>query len=153
MNMTVKKSFFVAGLCLAAFLATDVLAADMPKRKSGLWEIKVQMKGVPDMGPMLECVDKNSDNLTQQGANPDCKLPFVKRSGDKVTVYSECKISESSTISIEYILQGSFDSAYKGTVTTRNRTPQGTNASVTNLEARWLGPCKPGQKPGDVISR
>jgi len=153
MNMTVKKYFSFVGLCLLAFLATNALATDVPKRKPGLWEIKAHMEGMPDMGPTQECVDQNTDNLMQQGEeNPDCKVPDVKRSGDKVTIHTECKINEATTISLDYLLQGSFDSAYKGTIKTQTKSSNGTSESSMTLDARWLGPCKPGQKPGDVIT-
>jgi hypothetical protein len=151
MNMTLKTSLFVAGLCLISFVVTDASAADMPKRKSGLWEIRSHMQGMPDMGPTLECVDKKSDNLTKQDADDSgCKVPVVKRSGDKVSIQTECKVTESLTVYMDYLLQGSLDSAYKGTVKTR--TSQGTGSSTITMDAKWLGPCKPGQKPGDVIS-
>ena len=146
MNMTVKKSFLFVGFCLLAFLATNALATDVPKRKPGLWEIKAHMEGIPDMGPMQECVDQNTDNLVQQGSNeenPDCKAPDVKRSGDKVTIHSECKLDDSATISIDYFLQGSFDSAYKGTIKTQNKSSIGTSENIMTLDARWLGPCTP----------
>ena len=146
MCMTMKKLFSILGLCLLAFLATNAFATDVPKRKPGLWEIKAHMEGIPDMGPMQECVDQNTDNLVQQGANeanPDCKTADVKRSGDKVTIHTECKLDETTTISIDYFLQGSFDSAYKGTIKTQNKSSNGTSENSMTLEARWLGPCKP----------
>ena len=153
MNMTVKKSFSFVGLCLLAFLATNALATDVPKRKPGLWEIKAHMQGIPDMGPTQECVDQNTDNLMQQGEeNPDCKAPDVKRSGDKVTIHTECKISDTTTVSLDYLLQGSFDSAYKGTIKTQTKSSNGTSETSMTLDALWLGPCKPGQKPGDFIT-
>ncbi len=154
MNMTMKNYFSCAGLCLLAFLATNAFATDVPKRKPGLWEVKVHMEGMPDMGPTQECVDQNTDNLIQQGAkeeDPDCKAPDVKRSGDKVTIHTECKLDETTTISMVYMLQGSFDSAYKGTVKTQTKSSSGTSETSMTLDARWLGPCKPGQKPGEAI--
>lgn len=155
MNMTVKKSFSFVGLCLLAFLATNTLATDAPKRKPGLWEIKAHMEGIPDMAPTQECVDQNTDNLMQQGAkeeNPDCKPPEVKRSGDKITIHTECKVDEETIISVDYLLQGSLDSAYKGTIKTQTKSSDGTSEHSMAFDARWLGPCKPGQKPGDVIT-
>ncbi len=145
MCKTMQKILSFLVMCLLVFLSTNALATDMPKRKLGLWEIKAHMEGVPDMGPMQECVDQNTDNLVQQGANednPDCKTD-VKRSGDKVTIHSECKLEDSATISIDYFLQGSFDSAYKGTIKTQNKSSQGTSENIMTLEARWLGPCTP----------
>jgi hypothetical protein len=155
MSILRKKSFSIIGVCLLAFLATNTLAADVPKRKSGLWEIKAHMEGMPDMGPVRECVDQATDNLIQRGAkeeNPDCGVADVKLSGDKVTIHTECKVDETTTISMDYLLQGSFDSAYKGTVNTQTKSSDGTRKSSMTINARWLGPCKPGQKPGDVIT-
>ena len=155
MNIRVKKSFSFVGLCLLAFLTTNALADDAPKRKPGLWEIKAHMEGIPDMGPTLECVDQNTDNLIQQGAeegDPDYKAPDVKRSGDKVTIHTECKLDEDTIISADYLLQGSLDSAYKGTIKSQTKSSDGTSEHSMAFDARWLGPCKPGQKPGDVIT-
>ena len=153
--MTVKmiKMMPLTGLLLLAFLASTSQAEDQPKRKSGLWEIKTQMAGMPDMGASQECVDQNSDNFTQQGVKEegvDCKPPDIKRSSDTLSIHTECAIEKTTVVSIDYLLKGSLDSAYKGTVKTQTKSPQGKHETSIALEARWLGPCKPGQKPGDV---
>ena len=157
MKLTVKIFSALVSFCLLASLTTSASATDVPKRKSGLWEIKTHIEGMPDMGPMLECVDQNTDNLMQQGAkegeDTDCKSLDVKRSGDKVTIHSECKLDETTTLSIDYSLEGSFDSAYKGTVKSQTKSSNGTSETSITLDARWLGPCKPGQKPGDIITQ
>ena len=140
----------VAALCLSSGTAN----ADTPKRKSGLWEISMRMEGAPDMGPMQQCIDQNTDNLMQQKAKQektDCSVIDVKPSGSKVTVHSVCKI-EGSTATTDGVFEGAFDSSYKGTMKTRYNPPlQGMRESNMTQQARWLGPCKPGQKPGDVI--
>ena len=72
-------------------------------------------------------------------------------SGSKVTVHSVCKI-EGSTATTDGVFEGAFDSSYKGSMKTRYNPPlQGMSESNMTQQARWLGPCKPGQKPGDVI--
>lgn len=53
-------------LSLTAIASTTTSAAELPKRKPGLWEISVQMEGAPSMGAMQQCIDKNTDNLMQQ---------------------------------------------------------------------------------------
>lgn len=138
-------------LGLAASVAS---AADMPKRKPGLWEMTMQMDGAPAMGAMQQCIDQNTDNLMQQQAGkqkPDCSVMDVKSSGNKVTIHSVCKM-EGSTVTTDGVFEGSFDSNYKGTMKTRFNPPlQGMSESNMTQQARWLGPCKAGQKPGDVI--
>ncbi|MEI7611735.1 MAG: DUF3617 family protein [Betaproteobacteria bacterium] len=138
----------------AATLANSALAADMPKRKAGLWEISMRMEGAPNMGPMQQCIDQNTDNIMQQKAKEhkqDCSVMDIKPSGNKVTVHTVCK-TEGTTATTDGVFEGSFDSSYKGTMKTRFSPPMyGMSESNMTQEARWLGPCKPGQKPGDVI--
>ncbi len=146
-------SLLVIGLATAG-LAGSALAADMPKRKSGLWEINMRNNGSPSMGPIQQCVDQNTDNLMQQKAKEhtqDCSVMDVKPSGNKVTVHSVCKM-DGSTATTDGVFEGAFDSSYKGTMKTKFSPPMhGMSESNMALDARWLGPCKPGQKPGDVI--
>jgi hypothetical protein len=146
-------SMFVFGLATIS-LAGSALAADMPKRKAGLWEINMHMEGMPNMGPMQQCIDQNTDNLMQQKAKDhkqDCSVMESNTSGSKVTIHSVCKI-EGSTATTDGVFDGAFDSGYRGTMKTRFTPPlQGMSESNMTQEARWLGPCKAGQKPGDVI--
>lgn len=139
---------------LSAGFATAALAADLPKRKPGLWEINMRVEGAPGMGPMQQCIDQNTDNLMQQRADerkPDCSVMDVKTSGNKVTMHSVCKM-EGTTVTTDGVFEGAFDSGYKGTLKSRFNPPMhGMSESSMTQEARWLGPCKPGQKPGDVI--
>ena len=146
-------SLFLLGLATAS-LVGNALAADAPKRKSGLWEIKSQMEGMPNMGAIQQCIDQNTDNLMQQRAKkekPDCSVMDVKSQGNKVTTHSVCKF-EGTTATTDATFIGAFDSAYKGDMKIRYTPPMhGLSESKMTMEAKWLGPCKPGQKPGDVI--
>ena len=46
---------------------------------------------------------------------------------------------------------GSFDSAFKAVHKSTYRPPlEGMREVTMTMNARWTGPCKPGQKPGDV---
>ena len=152
-NFRSTISLLAFGLA-AASLAGAAAAADMPKRKPGLWEINMRMEGAPSMGPMQQCIDQNTDNLMQQKAKDskqDCSVMDVKTSGSKVIIHSVCKI-EGSTATTDSVFEGAFDSSYKGTMKTQFSPPMhGMSESNMALDARWLGPCKPGQKPGDVI--
>ena len=138
----------------AAALAGGALAADTPKRKSGLWEINTQMEGMPSMGAMQQCIDQNTDDLMQQSAKKekiDCSVMDVKPQGNKLTMHSVCKF-EGTTATTDAVFIGAFDSAYKGDMKTRYNPPMhGISESKMTMEAKWLGPCKSGQKPGDVI--
>lgn len=138
----------------AAGFAASALADDMPKRKSGLWEINTRMEGMPSMGAMQQCIDQNTDDLMQQRAKKEktnCSVMDIKPQGNKVSIHSVCKI-EGSTATTDALFVGTFDSAYKGDMLTRFNPPMhGMSESKMSFDAKWLGPCKPGQKPGDVI--
>lgn len=152
-NFRSTISLLAFGLA-AASLAGAAAAADMPKRKPGLWEINMRMEGAPSMGPMQQCIDQNTDNLMQQQAKKgktDCSVMDIKPSGNKVSIHTVCKI-DGSTATTDGVFEGAFDSSYKGTLKTRFNPPMhGMSESNMTQEARWLGACKPGQKPGDVI--
>ena len=150
-----KRTFLPALPLIVLVLAASVAsAADMPKRKPGLWEITMQMDGMPNMGAIQQCIDQSTDNLLQQQAGkqkPECSVMDVKAAGNRVTIRSVCKV-EGSTATTDGVFEGSFDTNYKGTMKTRFNPPlQGMAESNMTQQARWLGPCKPGQKPGDVI--
>lgn len=138
---------------LAALLAGTASAADVPRRKSGLWEVRTQMAGVPSQGPMQMCVDQASDNLMQERAKEktNCPVMDVSRAAAKVTIHSVCKF-DATTATTDAVITGDFDSNYRNDMQIRYNPPQhGMSEMKMMQEARWLGPCKPGQKPGDIM--
>ena len=140
---------------LAAGLSAQALALDMPKRKSGLWEISTSMEGMPKgMGPIQHCIDQNSDNLMQQSAEKikqQCSATDIKQQGDRITIHSVCKL-DTTTTTMDAVFTGAFDSAYRGDIKTRFDPPlHGMAESKMGIAAKWLGACKPGQKPGDIV--
>ncbi|MBS1190303.1 MAG: hypothetical protein H6R10_2095 [Rhodocyclaceae bacterium] len=141
-------------LVIAGLLAGAAQAADMPKRKSGLWEMKTQMAGMPSAGAMQMCVDQNTDNLMQEqarGEKPNCSAMDVNRSGGKMAIHSVCK-HEGITVTTDAVITGDFESGYKSDMKMRYSPPQhGMSEMQMTQEAKWLGPCKPGQKPGDMM--
>jgi Protein of unknown function (DUF3617) len=146
-------SLLSMGIALA-LVARPALAADPPQRKSGLWEMKQQIEGMPSMGAMQMCVDQASDHLMQEraGAKPDCSVMDVKQSGGKMTLHSVCKVDAKTTATTDAVFTGSMESSYRGDIRVRYSPPlQGRAEMKMVSEARWLGPCKPGQKPGAVV--
>jgi len=138
---------------LAVLLSLPAQAADVPKRKSGLWETRTQMVGIPSQGPIQMCVDQASDNIMQERAKEksNCPVMDVKGSGGKVTIHAVCKHDGLTTTS-DAVITGDFDSSYRSDMVVRYDPPQnGMKEMKMTQEARWLGPCKPGQKAGDVM--
>lgn len=142
-------------LILAASLAQ---AQDVPKRKSGLWEVKrttVRTQEKPRIVQM--CIDEASDNAIRQLAegmrNETCKPDKVRREGDRLIVDAVCNLGQTRVkASTHAVITGKFDSAYKiESKSTFDPPMRGKTEGSAVLEARWLGACKPDQRPGDYI--
>jgi hypothetical protein len=151
----------VVPLLFLAVIATSAHAAlDVPKRKSGLWEIRTERIGGPPQapatpGPMLMCIDEKTDDLSRQigesAAKEMCSKTDLRRDGDRLVADSVCKFG-ATTATTQTVMSGRFDAAYDADVRTRYEPPlMGMSESRAVIKARWLGPCKPGQRPGDMV--
>ena len=142
----------IAVLFLAA--ALPALAAELPNRKAGLWEIKTSFENRNGAGlTVVQCIDTSTDQMMQSSSGPlaqaACSRRDVQKSGDTVTIDSTCTLG-GKTAKSHTVITGSFESAYKMTVTSESDALPGGNMTLT-MAARWLGPCAADQKPGDMI--
>ncbi len=145
------------GCCLLLMATVLAVASETPpRRKSGLWEIKTTVSNAPNHTLTAQtCVDQNSDDLWEQNTDPDnsmsCSKPTVHREGSTWVAESVCKI-ESSTATSRSVFTGSFDSSYRVESTSTYIPPlMGMKEATTIIDVMWLGPCKPGQTPGDIL--
>jgi hypothetical protein len=137
--------------------AIPVLAADLPQRKSGLWEFKVQRFAKENVRTMQMCVDQKTDNAYRQlvdlRRHENCKKVTMRREGDKQLVDAECKFGGAERIAKTHaVITGSFDSQY--TIESKSTLDEPVHdlmEGTTKIEARWTGPCQADQKPGDVF--
>ncbi len=148
--------------CAALVLfAAPAFAMDMPPRKAGLWELKMAIEGQTMPVPaMKQCTDAASDKVMNSNfggsAAEACSKQDFTKTATGMTVDSVCKFGDSTTIT-HAVITGSFDSAYKVDVNSKREggpplpgVPPSGSTQMT-IEAKWLGPCTAGQKPGDVI--
>ena len=143
--------WFGAACFLVLICAAPARAAEMPTRKAGLWEMTTT---TPDghAVSMQQCVDARTDEAMQSRATStsqrDCSKRDVQKSGDTMTIDSVCTIAGNTRTS-RSVITGSFDSGYTMVITSQG---QGNAAGRTiTIAAKWAGPCKADQKPGDVI--
>ncbi len=130
------------------------LAADAPARKSGLWELTTSMGGPQAMQTTMQaCVDAKTDQWAGPSADmqKNCSKNAVSHSAGMVTVDSVCSFN-GTTASTHAEFRGNFGSTYRGDIHTTYTPPMhGLKDSRVSIAARWLGPCKPGMKPGDML--
>ncbi|MFA6264766.1 MAG: DUF3617 family protein [Pseudolabrys sp.] len=145
-------------LSTATLIATPALALDMPARKAGLWQLKMEFVGRNLPGQtMKQCVDAATDKLMNQAyggsTNEACSKQDVSKAGDTMTIDSVCKFGP-ATVTSHAVVSGSFDSAYTVDVeSSRDGGPAvpGGGKSHMRIAALWLGACTAGQKPGDIV--
>jgi hypothetical protein len=144
--------------CLLALLPAGEASADeLPIRKAGLWEMKMVRTNspMPEM-TMQQCTDETTDKEMSTAATPLAKEVCSKRDIQKTaTGYvsdSVCGVAGVSVTSHSEIT-GDFNSAYtmKSTAHSEGGPAATTGDHVTTIEAKWLGACKPDQKPGDIV--
>ncbi len=129
-------------------------ADELPSRKPGLWEVR-QIIGTAKTSPLMvkQCTDAATDHLLQSSTGPYsadlCPTRSVQKSADGMIIDSTCSIA-GKTAKTHAVVAGSFDSAYKMTVTSQGEGTPGNDITLS-LEAKWLGPCAADQKPGDLV--
>jgi hypothetical protein len=126
-------------------------------RKAGLWEMKVQNSyGGPEIITMQHCTDEATDKETRSIFAPRTKEICPKKESRKTAtatgyvIDSVCSGAGTPTTSHSEFT-GDYNSAYTMKTTShREGGPANAPRDVTiTIEAKWLGPCKPDQKPGD----
>jgi hypothetical protein len=150
-------SFALGSCCLLALLPAGPAAADeLPIRKAGLWEMKVMhpTASTPEV-IMQQCTDETIDKEMSTSFAPMKEMCSKKDIVKTATGYSSDSVCSLGGISVasHSDVVGDFNSGY--TVTAKSHTegaPAAANGDrVTTIEAKWLGACKPDQKPGDII--
>jgi hypothetical protein len=155
--MTQRFVLSCLGSALLALLpAINARADDMPLRKPGLWEMKIAKTGsvLPEM-TMQHCTDETTDKQMSTAFSPVAKEACSKRDIAKTaTGYvsdSVCSVGGVTVVTHADIV-GDFNSAYAVKSTAHSDKGAGGVHDVTStIEAKWLGECKPDQKPGDIV--
>ncbi len=113
---------------MAALLASTApaLALDLPTRKAGLWEIKMEFQGHSNlpMQTMKQCTDAASDKLMTNNfggsAEKNCQKQDFSRSGNAIVINSVCAFGGATTTS-HAVVNGDFNSAYTVEVTSKRK--------------------------------
>ena len=139
-------------------ITSAAVAADLPKRKSGLWEITSASSDRANSGKgamtMTMCVDQKSDADWMQGgqqmSQAKCSKQEHKVERDRVTFSNVCNLGK-TTATTKGVVSGDFNKEYKVETNSTYDPPIGAmKAASTTITAKWLSPCKAGQRAGDV---
>jgi hypothetical protein len=144
-------------LFAAAILVASAAAADqLPHRKTGLWQITNAMPSskMPPMSSKLCIGARTEDAMMSKGqaaSKKMCSQHSLKMEGNVATMDATCKFGRSTTTTHSTITF-SGDAAYRTETHVRYSPPlHGRAESVMTQDARWMGPCPPDMKPGDMI--
>src|SRR5215475_3081110 len=139
-----------------ALLTAVACAEELPVRKAVLWEMKIVKVGsqLPEM-KMQHCTDATTDKDMANSVSPlakqICSKQDVVKTASGYVSDSVCTVGGVSMTSHSEIT-GDFNSAYS--VTTKahmDKGPDQLRDTTTTIEAKYLGDCKLGQKPGDIV--
>jgi len=143
--------------CVAS--AGYAIAADMPQRKEGLWEIKAESDARNrDMPPMKQCIDAKTDAELQKHAmrgeggpgRQECAKQSFKKTATGWEADSVCKHG-GTTATTHAVMSGDFSNAYTIDSQTHFDPPMnGTADARHKVSVRWLGACPAGWKGGDI---
>lgn len=147
-------------LAVACACITPASAAsldDIPNRKPGLWEIKVVSTDarIPPQ-TIQQCTDASTDADLRATFSPMakdmCTQQDMQKTATGYSIDATCNFHGIAATSHTEI-SGDFDSAYTVKVsTTQSGGPPGiAQAGDMTMTATWAGPCKDGQKAGDII--
>lgn len=151
------RSVCLLALCVTS--AIPAIAADMPQRKEGLWEIKAESDvGSRDMPPMKQCIDAKTDAELQKHAmrgqggpgRQECAKQSFKKTATGWEADSVCK-HDGTTATTHAVMSGDFSTAYTIDSQTRFDPPMNGKADARHkVSVRWLGACPAGWKGGDI---
>jgi hypothetical protein len=92
------------------------------------------------------------NNMVSPMAKQMCSKQDIRKTATGYVSDSTCALAGASITSHTEIV-GDFNSAY--TVMTASHSDKGPGGrpldTTTKIEAKWLGACKPDQKPGDIV--
>jgi hypothetical protein len=129
-----------------------------PHRRAGLWEEKINVDGTSFVSASQMCIDdalQAKMGFLMQSARSKCSTFNMNHQLDgSWTFNSTCVTAEGGTTTTTGTVHGDFDSGYTmnaDTVTTGSSDAQMNRETKMTMQSTWLGPCKPDQKPGDVM--
>ncbi|AVP57139.1 DUF3617 domain-containing protein [Pulveribacter suum] len=129
----------------------------MPARKSGLWEVTLRGESPgPRQGQtVLQCTNTEAEAYMLMSIVPgqeNCGEVKVARraKGAGYDIRTVCQ-THSNRVDTRMELTGDLQTAYVGRFSAKYSQRPLRDPGPTVFEGRWLGDCKLGQRPGDMV--
>ena len=149
-------------LALAAASAAPAHAVsldDYPRLKPGLWEVSSRTSEQPKDSPPARssmCLDdataREMYRFSQGMMEGMCSKFDVRHTGNRYVSEAVCKLGDSRMVA-RSTMTVAGDTAYRIEGSSSYDPPfMGIKDATTTVDAKHAGPCRPGQKPGDVVT-
>jgi hypothetical protein len=156
--MKIHPRLGIAAATCLLFTAGAARALDYPPRKPGLWELSIQSEDGASKAAAMQtqqCIDAATDKaMREMGSSSGqqaCSKQDMRTEGGRIVVDSVCKIGN-TTATTHSVITGDFSAAYRMESRSSYSPPMmGRKEGTAIVEAKWVGPCKAGQKPGDMM--
>jgi hypothetical protein len=147
-----KILIVAAATLVTAVSAVPLRADELPQRKPGLWETK--STGAEGQTIAKQCVGPGTDQAVMGAlAGGACAKTQITKTATGYNVATECTMGAIKA-SGSSVITGDFQTQMRTEGSTTLTGMPGQSAPVERkivVEARRLGDCEAGQKPGDII--
>ena len=128
-----------------------------PHPRAGLWRASIDADAGPGVRMTGEiCLDPQTEDAAFNGsprwAKGDCERTSFSPAPEGGIAFSTTCTAKGRTITSQGVATGDFSSNYAIDVTTRVDPPlHGALGQMrTKINATWVGPCRDGQRPGQL---
>lgn len=148
-------SLLLLGLCAVASVA---VADDLPKRRPGLWDVRIEGGSGAAAHSIKQCVDEATDTKMMQmgqdfggGMKDACSKNELTKTATGFASSTECDLG-GSKMSSKGTFTGDFKSSYRGEVVTTFDPPfMGQDTQKIEIRGTYEGSCPAAMKPGDMV--
>jgi hypothetical protein len=152
-----RQARILPGLAALAVGSAALAGTATPERRAGWWEMQVTTSGAlpsPAHQVVHICTDPSIDHLQSPfgiHGGGACPPPQVERTSAGWSIASSCVVG-GMTVATSGYAAGDLNSRYHVDLVTRMTPPPKPQMDELHIgiDARWLGPCPKGKKPGDV---
>ena len=155
------KILFYITFGISTALYSIAYADDLPDIRPGMWEatFEISSDGASKMKKMTakQCYGERESiqelfNKAKEALKGQCNEMQVSSSNSSYTSTVTCDLGISK-LTVKVVASGDFQTAYSMQSTSTFTPPMfGQSTQTTSGKGRYLGPCEPGTKVGDIIT-